>query len=110
MLRIRHCVDCPNCLTRYLIGFSPYSNGSYLVPAEYGCSEEYTLYCFCRGLPVVSPWIWRETKVCEVSNEAYDRGYGTPEEIVPVTNQSPWSFDISRYLNSRLMQKGRHPR
>ncbi|HZD09509.1 MAG TPA: hypothetical protein VE176_14735, partial [Candidatus Limnocylindrales bacterium] len=43
MLRIRHCVECPKCLTRYLIAFSPYSNGSYLVPTVYGSSEEYIL-------------------------------------------------------------------
>jgi hypothetical protein len=109
-VRIRHCVECPKCLTRYLIAFSPYSNGSFLVPTVYGSSEEYILYCCCRGLPVVSPWRWGETKAYEVSHEAYDRGYGTPEEILPLTNQPPWSFDISRYLNSKPMQKGRHPR
>ena len=110
MLRIRHCVECPKCLTRYLIAFSPYSNGSYLVPTVYGSSEEYILYCSCRGLSVVSPWRWREPKACEVSHEAYDRGYGTPEEILPLTNLPPKSFDVSRYLNSKPMQKGRHPR
>jgi hypothetical protein len=89
MLRIRHCVECPKCLTRYLIAFSPYRNGSYLVPAVYGSSEEYILYCSCRGLSVVSPWRWREPKACEVSHEAYDRGYGTPEEISPLTNLPP---------------------
>jgi len=30
--RIRHCVECPKCLTRYLVACSPYRNGSYLVP------------------------------------------------------------------------------
>jgi hypothetical protein len=110
MLRTRHCVECPNCLTRYLIAFSPYSNGSYLVSTVYGSSEEYILYCCCTGLPVVSPWRSRETKAYEVSNEAYHRGYGTPDEIFPLTNQPHWSFDISRYLNSKPMPKGRHPR
>jgi hypothetical protein len=110
MLRIRHCVECPKCLARYLIAFSPYGNGSYLVPAVYGSSEAYTLYCCCRGLPVVSHWTWREPRACEVSHEAYERGYGTPEEIFPLTNQPLWSYDISRYLNSKPMQKGRHPR
>jgi hypothetical protein len=89
MSRIRHCVECPRCLTRYLIGFSPYRNGSYLVATLNGSAEEYALYCCCRGLPVVTPWRWRETKACEVSHEAYDRGYGTPEEIVPVISPSP---------------------
>jgi hypothetical protein len=110
VLRIRHCVECPECLTRYLIAFSPYSNGSYLVPTVFGSSEGYILYCCCSGLPVVSPWRLRETKACEVSHQAYDRGYGTPEEIFLLTNQHPSSYDISRYLNSKPMQKGRHPR
>jgi len=106
MSRIRHCVECPQCGTRYLIAFSPYKNGSYLVPAVYGSSEAYTLYCNCRGLPVVSHWTWKETRACEVSNQAYDRGYGTPEEILPVSNQSCWSFDAFGYLKSKPMQKG----
>ena len=84
MLRIRHCVECPECFTRYLIAFSHYSNGSYLVPAVYGSSQAYTLYCRCKGLPVVSQCAWRKTRACEVSHEAYERGYGTPEEILPV--------------------------
>jgi hypothetical protein len=109
VLRIRHCVECPKCLTWYLIAFSPYSNGSYLVPTVYGSSEEYILYCCCRGLPVVSPWILGETKACEVMQEAYSRGYGTPEEIFPLTSQPPWSYDISRYLHSKPRQKKRHP-
>jgi hypothetical protein len=58
-----------------------------VVPTVYGSSEEYTLYCSCRASAVVSQWRWSETKACEVSNEAYDRGYGTPEEIVPITNR-----------------------
>src|ERR1700722_13475459 len=29
--RIRHCVKCPKCHTWYLVGFSPYRNGAYLV-------------------------------------------------------------------------------
>jgi len=28
--RIRHCIECPKCRTRYLVGYSPYRNGSYL--------------------------------------------------------------------------------
>ena len=34
--RIRHCVECPKCHTRYLVGFSPYRNGSYLMPLSGG--------------------------------------------------------------------------
>ena len=45
MLRVRHCVECPKCCTRYLPGFSPYRNGSYLMPLSYGLSAEWILYC-----------------------------------------------------------------
>jgi ketosteroid isomerase-like protein len=30
-LRIRHCIECPKCLTRYVIGSSPYRNGAHLI-------------------------------------------------------------------------------
>jgi len=110
MSRIRHCVECPKCLTRYLVAFSPYGNGSYLVPARQDSSEEYALYCCCGGFPIVNSWKWREAKACAVSLEAYERGYGTPEEIFPVTDQSAWSFDFFPHLAAKPMQKGRHPR
>jgi hypothetical protein len=80
--RIRHCVECPRCLTRYLIGFSPYGNRSYLVPNVCGSSEEYTLYCSCKGRSVASRWRWGDVKTCAVSKAAYKRGYGTPEEVL----------------------------
>ena len=102
MSRIRHCVECPRCRTRYLIPFSPYSNGSYLIPTVKGSWEEYALYCSCGRAHVVSRWRWSEVKTCEVSRAAYDRGYGTPEEIVPVNDQpqEEWGFDVSRYFDS----------
>jgi hypothetical protein len=110
--RIRHCVECPKCLTRYLIAFSPYRNGSYLLPTVVGSSEEYTLHCFCRRPSVVSRWRWSEVKTCEVSKAAYDRGYGTAEETAQVNSQprSVWSFDITRYLNLKPMEKERNSR
>ena len=80
--RVRHCVECPRCLTRYLIGFSPYGNESYLVPNVGGSSEEYTLYCSCKGRSVASRWRWGDVKTCAVSRVAYRRGYGTPEEVL----------------------------
>ena len=86
--RIRHCVECPKCRTRYLIGFSPYRNGSFLVSCVAGSSEEYTLFCSCCRPAFHSRWNWSELKTCTVSNRAYDRGYGPPEEIVPVGNGS----------------------
>jgi hypothetical protein len=100
MQRIRHCVECPKCLTRYIISCTPYRNGSYLVPTIQGSLEEYTLYCSCSRGTGVSRWRSSEAKPCEVSKEAYDRGYGTPDEItvVKAEPQEPWSVDVSRYL------------
>jgi hypothetical protein len=100
MQRIRHCVECPKCRTRYLIPCTPYRNGSYLVPTIQSSLEEYALYCSCSRGTGVTRWRWSEAKPCEVSKEAYDRGYGTPDEIVLVRTgpQEPWSVDVSRYL------------
>ncbi len=80
--RVRHCVECPRCSTRYLVGFSPYRNGSYLVPLTVGCWEQWTLYCSCRLPHSPSHWRWDELKPYEVSSDAHLRGYGGPEEIV----------------------------
>jgi len=80
--RIRHCVECPKCLTRYLVGFSPYRNGSHLVPLVEGAWEEWTLYCSCGSPPTSSRWTCRDLMMCAVSNQAHDLGYGPPEEIV----------------------------
>lgn len=98
MLRVRHCVECPRCHTRYLVSRSPYRNGAYLIPTVQGSLEEYALYCACSS--VASLWRWSEVKVCEVSSAAYDRGYGTAEEILSVDEpREPWSFDSEKYLN-----------
>jgi len=101
MPRIRHCVECPKCRTRYLISCSPYRNGSYLIPTVDGCWDEYILYCSCRKGSVASRWKWSEVVTCNVLKAAYERGYGTPDEIMPVNDQSRdrWSFDVSHYLN-----------
>ena len=82
--RVRHCLECPKCLTRYLIASSPYCNGSYVVPTIAYLAEELTLYCACGKPAVSSRWRWSELKTCKVSNAAHQRGYGTSEEIVPV--------------------------
>jgi hypothetical protein len=86
--RIRHCVECPKCFTRYLPGFSPYRNGSYLVPVAAGGTEEWTLYCMCAKPPSLSRWSWSELRMYAVSSQAHNRGYGRPEEIVPVDRSS----------------------
>jgi len=82
--RIRHCVECPKCRTRYLIGASPYTNGAYLVhsPADL---EAHTLYCPCGKSAFTSRWSDSRTYV--VSNPAYDRGYGSPDEVYPVGSE-----------------------
>ena len=90
-VRIRHCVECPKCLTRYLVGFSPFRNGSHLVPLAEGFREEWTLYCSCGRPPTSSRWRWSELKMYVVSNKAYELGYGQPEEIVPVGRRARFS-------------------
>src|SRR5215831_18667802 len=79
--RIRHCVACPVCFTRYLIGFSPYANGSYIVSSRVGSFEEYTLCCSCRRWPISSRWTESEIITCVVSYSAHQRGYGSPTEV-----------------------------
>lgn len=80
MSRIRHCLECPNCETRYLISLSQFQNGSYVVSVSYGSCEEYILHCSCGR--VASRWRGTGVRTCQVSRAAYERGYGTSEEIV----------------------------
>src|SRR5262249_1999703 len=82
MPRIRHGVECPKCLTRYVVSCSPYRNGSYLLPMIAGCWDEYTLYCRCKA--AASLWKSGEFKSYEVSAAAFERGYGTAEEITVI--------------------------
>ena len=81
---IRHCVECRKCLTRYLIAFSPFGNGSYLWRQAPGLSDEYFLYCFCQQPPVFNNCKERDLRTYLVSKAAHARGYGTPAEIVAV--------------------------
>jgi hypothetical protein len=103
MPRIRHCVECPQCLTRYLISSSPYGNGSYLIPTVDGSRDEYILYCSCRAGTAASRWKWSEVKTCEVLKTAYDRGYGSSDEILLIDDEPPgsWPFDVSQYVDRR---------
>ena len=84
MPRIRHCVECPNCRTRYLLSFSPYRNGSRLVPAVQGSWDDYVLYCSCTRGNAASRILSTEVKRCDVSKEAYRRGYGTAKDVLLV--------------------------
>src|SRR5215472_4303056 len=97
MLRIRHCVECPKCFTRYIVSFSPYRNGSYLITTD-SSAEEYALHCSCSRASAMSRW--REVKACAVSKKAYDRGYGRPDEITPVPGEQPGTWSVSpEYLD-----------
>ena len=81
MLRVRHCLECPKCRTRYLPGSSPYDNGSYLVPITENALSGWRLYCSCSLQPACSEWRWNELKPYRVCGPAYDRGYGSPDEV-----------------------------
>lgn len=97
MPRFRHCVECQKCGIRYLVSCSPYQNGSYLLPAIERSWDEYILYCQCKAAP--GRWKSSEFKNCEVSAAAFERGYGTAEEITVMrAAQHEWSVDLSRYM------------
>lgn len=83
---IRRCVECSRCRTRYLVGFSPYWNGAYLLPTRSGAFDTYALYCSCSRLSGPSLWRWNDMMPCAVAKPAYSRGYGTFDEIVPLRN------------------------
>ena len=107
MPRIRHCAECPKCGTRYLIAGSPYRNGSYLVPTAIGCWDEYILYCYCRELPVASRWRAGELKACEISKPAFDRGYGTAEEMPLARSgmRDAWPLDAAHHLARKSIER-----
>jgi hypothetical protein len=109
--RIRHCVECPKCWTRYLLARSPYFNGSYLIPTVTGSLEEYTLYCSCATTPARSHWRGDEMKTYQVSKAAYDRGFGTPDEVFAVrrrrtsTDAAPRHEVTERPLSSHFARQ-----
>jgi hypothetical protein len=91
MIRIRHCLECPRCRIRYLISLAPYENGSYIVSSANRCIEEYVLHCSpCR---LSSRWHAAEVLQCQVSNTAYQRGYGTDSDVWCIRPEGrPWTF------------------
>ena len=93
--RIRHCVECPKCRTRYLLGASPYANGAYLVISPLDM-EAHTLYCPC-GRSATSHASEAGTYI--ISNLAYDRGYGSPDEIFSTRDERKREPDLSRRWN-----------
>ena len=88
MSRLRHCVECPKCRTRYLPSFSPYRNGSYLIPLTAHGASGWILYCSCRVPPASSQWGSTDLKRYEICSQAYRRGYGSPDEVWDVTRHS----------------------
>ena len=80
--RLRRCVECPKCRTRYLVGLSPYDNGSYTVSSLTETSEDYQLFCSCGAQPISVRWHWSDLKTYAISAQAYQRGYGPPEEVM----------------------------
>lgn len=86
--RIRHCVECPECRTRYVIGFSPYDNGTCLLIRREGNSERYTLLCSC-GEPFSITRLHEKALIrCVVLTCAYQRRYGSSDEIAPLGSTS----------------------
>ena len=80
--RIRHCLECPKCRTRYLFTKTQYANGSYVIVQREDDYEEYTLYCSCGQPAAISRWTSTDLARCTVSDGAYARGYGSAEEII----------------------------
>jgi hypothetical protein len=57
----------------------PTITGSNLIALAIGFSEEWALHCSCgRSSRCRST----DFKICAVSHQAYDRGYGLPDEMV----------------------------
>jgi hypothetical protein len=84
---IRHCVECPKCHMRYLLGFSPYRNGAYLSSTLVGGSDEYLLYCACGSPAMCTRVRYSDLKAYKVSKVAHHRGYGTSQEICAVSDK-----------------------
>jgi hypothetical protein len=106
MRRIRQCVECPKCLTRYVVSCNPYENSSCLQPMIEGCWDEYTLYCRCKAK--ATWWKSSEFMICEVAAAAFDRGYGSAEEITLIRSpREKSSIDISRYVRDWKMSEKR---
>jgi len=54
---------------------------------------------------------WRKVKACAVSKEAYDRGYGAPDEITPIPNELRARCSVAfEYLDDRNATERRHNR
>jgi len=81
-LHLLSCVECPRCHTRYIVGASPYRNGSYIEAYSSGDANLCRLFCPCSDEPRYLPFKLSELKTYSISTWAYARGYGSREEIV----------------------------
>jgi hypothetical protein len=79
--RLHRCVECPKCHTRYILGANPYGNGSYIVSHDTVESDLRRLFCTCR-LPDYHEFKLNEMKAYAAPHSVYERGYGSPDEIV----------------------------
>src|SRR5215472_6906963 len=95
--RIRHCVECPKCGTRYLLGHSQYGNGSYLAVQPLGRSEEYNLYCSRRPAAKNTRRSWSDLTKYTVSNGAHQRGYGSRDEIIFFSSRENQDLALAQY-------------
>jgi hypothetical protein len=58
------------------------------MPLVEGLADEWTLYCSCGSPRIPSRWNWSELKRYAIPPQAHERGYGPPEEIVPLNGRS----------------------
>jgi len=71
----------PHCHARYIIGFSPYGNGSYFAKQSED-TDLYMLFCSCSTERGLHPFKMSALKMYVVTPKAHERGYGSPDEIV----------------------------
>jgi hypothetical protein len=83
-LHLLSCIECPRCHTRYIVGASPYRNGSYVSSHPSEGPDVHSLYCSCTGRFgfFLLKFKSSELKTYSVSEWAHARGFGSPDEIV----------------------------
>ena len=72
-----------------------------MIPTIEGSGDEYILYCSCNGRTVPCRWKSNEVMLCYVLKAAYERGYGTGREIIPVDPRlrERWPVEVGKYLS-----------
>jgi len=77
--------------------FSPYRNGSYLLPFVHGFREEWTLYLFVWHAGAFESLELDELKLYAVSAAAHHRGFGSSEEIVRLRKTPHYSTEAPEF-------------